>query len=82
VTFQTRLSAIPQTVVERKHSRLTLTQTSQARPEAWMKTLSSMYAASHVGMMVLTYSSTFHMPALFTQKLYKIQINSEEIQIN
>jgi len=35
-----------------------------------------------VGMMVLTHSSTFHMLSLFTQKLYKIQINSEEIQIN
>jgi len=49
-----------------------------------MKTLSSMYAALHVGMMVLTHSSTFHMPSLFTQihsnslkNLYKIQINSE-----
>jgi len=47
-----------------------------------MKTLSSMYAALHVGMMVLTHSSTFLMLSLFTQKLYKIQINSEEIQIN
>jgi len=37
-----------------------------------MKTLSSMYAVSHVGMMVLTHSSTVHMPSLFTQKLYKI----------
>jgi len=42
-----------------------------------MKTSSSMYAASRVGMMALTHSLTFHMPALFTQKLYKIQINSE-----
>jgi len=39
VTFQTTLSAIPQTVVGRKHSGLTSTQTSQARLEAWMKTL-------------------------------------------
>ena len=38
-----------------------------------MKTLSSMYAVSHVGMMALTHSSTFHTPSLFTQKLYKIQ---------
>jgi len=30
--------------------------------------LSSMYAASHVGMMVLIHSSTFHMLSLFTQK--------------
>jgi len=33
-TFQTTLSAIPQTVVGKKHSRLTSTQTSQARLEA------------------------------------------------
>ena len=39
MTFQTTLSAIPQTVVGRKHSGLTSTQTSQARSEAWMKTL-------------------------------------------
>jgi len=45
---------------------------------------SSMYATSHVGMMALTHSSTFHTPSLFTQihsnslkNLYKIQINSE-----
>ena len=42
-TFQTTLSAIPQTVVGRKHNGLTSTQTLQARLEAWMKTLSSMY---------------------------------------
>jgi len=47
-----------------------------------MKTLSSMYMRRNMGVMALTYSSTFHMPSLFTQKLYKIQINSEEIQIN
>ena len=54
-----------------------------------MKTLSSMHAALHVGMIALTYSSNFHMPSLFTQihsnslkNLYKIQMNSEEIQIN
>jgi len=39
VTFQTTLSAISQTAAGRKHSGLTSTQTSQARPEAWMKTL-------------------------------------------
>jgi len=46
-TFQTTLSAIPQAIVERKHSRLTLTQTSQARPEVWMKTLSSLVYMLH-----------------------------------
>jgi len=38
-----------------------------------MKTLSSIYATLHVGMMALTHSSTFHMLSLFTQKLNKIQ---------
>jgi len=50
-----------------------------------MKTLSSMYVVSHVGMMALIHSSTFYMPSLFTQKLYikfnKIQINSVESKI-
>jgi len=32
-----------------------------------MKTLSSMYAASHVGMMALIHSLTFHVPSLFTE---------------
>ena len=80
MTFQTTLSAIPQTVVGKKHSRLTLTQTSQARPKAWIKTLSSMYAASHVGMMAADSKLTkqlCHMTLLFTQNFYKIQINSE-----
>jgi len=47
-----------------------------------MKTSFSMYAASHVGMMVLTHSSTFYISSLFTQIQSKIQINSQEIQIN
>jgi len=47
-----------------------------------MKTSSTMYARPNVEVMVLTHSSTFHTPSFFTQKLYKIQINSEEIQIN
>jgi len=38
-----------------------------------MKTLSIMYVRLNVGVMALTHSSTFHMPSLFTQKLYKIQ---------
>jgi len=29
-----------------------------------MKTLSSIYAALYVGMMVLTHSSTFHIPSV------------------
>jgi len=78
VTFQTTLSAIPQTVVGRKCSGLTSTQTSQARPEAWMKTLSTMYARPNVGVMALTYSSTFHMPSLFTQMI--TQIHSKILQ--
>jgi len=40
-----------------------------------MKTLSSMYAVSHVGMMALTHSSTFHMLSLFTQIHSKILQN-------
>jgi len=44
-----------------------------------MKTLSSMYAALHVGMMALTHSLTFHMPSLFTQIHSKIQINSNKL---
>jgi len=47
-----------------------------------MKTSSSIYVRRNVGVMALTHSSTFHMSCFFTQKLYKIQINSEEIQIN
>jgi len=38
-----------QTVVGRERSGLTSTQTSQARPEAWMKTLSIMYARPNMG---------------------------------
>jgi len=41
--------------------------------KAQMKTSSSMYAMLCVEMMALTHSLTFHMPSLFTQKLYKIQ---------
>jgi len=47
-----------------------------------MKTSSTMYVRRNVGVMALTHSLTFYMSSLFTQKLYKIQINSEEIQIN
>ena len=42
-----------------------------------MKTLSSIYTKKNVGVMLLTHSSTCHMPSLFTQNFYKIQINSE-----
>jgi len=45
-----------------------------------MKTSSSMYAASHVGMMALTHSSTFHMPSLFTQIHSKILQNSNKLE--
>ena len=38
-----------------------------------LKTISTMYARPNVGVIALTHSSTFHMPSLFTQKLYKIQ---------
>jgi len=44
-----------------------------------------MYAALHVGMMAADSELTkqlCHMTLLFTQNFYKIQINSEEIQIN
>jgi len=47
-----------------------------------MKTSSSMYAASHVGMMALTHSSTFHTPSLFTQIHLKILQNSNKFTIN
>ena len=41
-----------------------------------MKTLSSMYAVSCVGMMALTHSSTFSHTLL--KKFYKSQINSDK----
>ena len=45
-----------------------------------MKTLSSIYTMSYVGMIVLTYSSTFHMPSLFTQIHSKILQNSNKLE--
>jgi len=43
-----------------------------------MKTLSTMYMRPNMGVMVLTYNSTFHMPSLFTQIFTQIitQIHS------
>jgi len=79
VTFQTTLSAIPQTVVGKKHSQLTSTQTSQARPEAWMKTLSSIYAAPNMGVMpvYLMLSQCFTSIGQYFLSFHsKIQINS------
>jgi len=46
-----------------------------------------MYTRRNMGVIVLTHSSTFHMPSLFTQihsnslkNLYKIQINSNKLE--
>jgi len=43
-----------------------------------MKTLFTMYVRRNIGVMVLIHSLTFYIPSLFTQKLYKIQINLDK----
>jgi len=43
-----------------------------------MKTLFTMYARRNMEVMALIHSSTFYIPSLFTQKLYKIQINLDK----
>ena len=43
-----------------------------------MKTLSTMYMRLNVGVIVLTHSSTFHMPSLFTQIHSNCQVRLQE----